>query len=66
MSYYTLREAAEVLQDNDYLYKGKTVVDRTIVTMADNGLFESLKYCECGKCRLVSESEINRMLNLRS
>jgi hypothetical protein len=66
MIFYTLREAARILQGYGFVYHRKTVVDRTIVTMADNGLFESLKYCECGKCRMVSESEINRMLNLSS
>lgn len=66
MKNYTLKEVARILQECAFIYKGKTVVSRTITTMADNGLFESLKYCECGKCRMVSESEINRMLNLRS
>ena len=64
MIYYTLKEAAKILQNYGFVYNRKTVVDRTIVTMADNGMFDSLKYCECGKCRMVSELEINK--NLKS
>lgn len=61
--FYTLKEAATLLKNSHFLYKGKTIVNRTVLTMADNGVFKSLRYCECGKCRIVSEEEITSMSN---
>ena len=58
---YTLKEVYELFKNSGYIYKGKTVTLRTIVTMADNGLFETLEYCECGKCRMVDLEEVRDM-----
>lgn len=60
--YYTLKQVSEIFKDHRFLYKGKTTTLRTVKTMAENGLFLTLKFCECGQSYIVSEAEINEMV----
>jgi len=56
--YITLKEAAVVLMKNNFKYKNKTITPRTVKTMADNGLFQTLESCVCGRCFIVADKEI--------
>jgi len=56
---YTLKEALEVLQQNGFLYKGKTITARTMRTMIDNKKFKTAHKCEAGNCNLISKIEID-------
>lgn len=58
--YYTLKQAYEKLKAVGYLYKDKTLTRRTVKTMAENELFKTLKFCECGKTYIVEQEEIDQ------
>ena len=59
----TLKDVYEYLHSNGYMYKGRTVTPRTIITMADNGDFETLTRCDCSKkSKLVNFDEVCKMV----
>lgn len=56
----TLKEAFEYMRDNNYMYKGRNITHRTVITMAENGSFESLQYI--GRFRTVELWDVDRKI----
>lgn len=59
--FFTLKDATTVLMGEGFLYKGKTVKLRTVKTMAENGFFKSLKFCDCGQSFVVNIDEVEKI-----
>jgi phage antirepressor YoqD-like protein len=48
----------KMLYEEGFLYKSKTITQRTVRTMFDNGFFSSKEWSDIGRCWTVLESEV--------
>jgi hypothetical protein len=51
-------QAFKMLHETGFLYKGKTITQRTVRTMFDNEFFDSKEWSDIGRCWTVAESEV--------